>query len=172
MLRLGAGLAALILLTPTGARAAPPPLTPADKAAAFKAAGFQQKGREWVRCDDTETASRQSGSIEVADLNGDGAPEAWLKESSLFCYGNTAEAFVLVTKKGSSWVVLLDEVGIADLRKTKTLGWPDIEVGGPSMGPFPIYRFNGSKYVARRLPHRVLGGIAAVSLPNGGLHES
>lgn len=149
MLRLGAGLAALTLLTATGALAAPP-LTPSDKAAAFKAAGFKQKGQEWVRCDDTETASRQNGSIEVADLNGDGAPEAWVRESSLFCYGNTAEAFVLVTKKGPGWTVLLDEVGIAGPRKTKSLGWPDIEVGGPGMGPFPVYRFNGTKYVLGR----------------------
>jgi len=148
--RLGIGICALYALAAGGALAAPPTLTPADKAAAFKAAGFKPKGRAWVRCDDTVTMSHQDGSIEAADLNGDGAPEAWVHESSTYCYGNTAEAFVLLTRKGPAWVVLLDEVGVAVERPTKHAGWPDIEVGGPGMGPFPVYRFNGAKYVAGR----------------------
>ncbi|MDP3175740.1 MAG: hypothetical protein Q8M88_15015 [Phenylobacterium sp.] len=141
---------ALALSVATAAQAAPAPLTPADKAAAFKAAGFKPKGREWVRCDDTQTSSHQNGSIEVADLNGDGAPEAWVRESSVFCYGNTAEAFVLVTKRPTGWTILLDEVGIANPLATKHNGWPDIEVGGPGFGPSPKYRYNGVKYVAGR----------------------
>ena len=103
-----------------------------------------------MRCNDTETPSRQSGSIEIADLNGDGAPEAWVTEGSTLCYGNTAAAFVLVTKSGLGWAPLLDSVGIPVLRKTKSMGWPDIEVGVPGMGPFPVYRFNGTKYVRAR----------------------
>jgi hypothetical protein len=147
---IGVGFAVLGLLVATGALAAPAPLTPADKAAAFRAAGFKQKGREWVRCDDTMTPSRQSGSIEVTDLNGDGGPEAWVKEGSTFCYGNTAAAFVLMTRKGPGWVVLLDGVGIPVLRETKSTGWPDIEVGVPGIGPPPVYRFNGTTYVRGR----------------------
>lgn len=149
-MRLVAGLTALVMFSATGALAAPPALSPAEQAAVFKAAGFKPRGREWVRCDDTGTASRQSGYIELADLNGDGAPEAWVRESSLFCYGNTGEAFVLLTKKGALWTVLLDQVGVADPKRTKTMGWPDIEVGGPGMGPMPVYRFNGAKYVRGR----------------------
>jgi len=150
-MRVAIGLAALILLITTTAEAAPSVgLSPADQTAAFKAAGFKHKGREWVRCDDTETASRMPGFVETIDLNGDGVLEAFVRESSLFCYGNTAEAFVLVAKKGPDWVVLLDEVGVADVRNTKTMGWPDIEVGGPGPGPFPVYRYNGTKYVRGR----------------------
>jgi hypothetical protein len=134
----------------TFAQAAASMLSPADKAAAFRAAGFQPKGKDWVRCDDTETASRMSGFIEVEDLNGDGSPEAWVRESSTFCYGNTAEAFVLLTRKAGKWVVLLDEVGMAAPRRTRTNGWPDVAVGGPGMGPMPVYRFNGVKYVRGR----------------------
>jgi hypothetical protein len=90
------------------------------------------------------------GSIEPADLNGDGLPEAFVKESSTFCYGNTAESFVLVTKgKDGKWLKLMDEVGIADVKSAKTNGWPDIEVGGPGMGPVPVFRFNGKTYVRR-----------------------
>jgi hypothetical protein len=140
-----AGLTALVVVA-AGAAAAAPALAPADTAAAFKAAGFMRRAGEWVRCDDTQTASRQSGALEVADLNDDGAPEAWVRESSLFCYGATAEAFVLLTKRGSTWTVLLDEVGVPMPRPTRTRGWPDIEVGGPGLGAMPVYRFDGARY--------------------------
>ena len=50
--------------------------------------------------------------ITVADLNGDNANEAFVRESSSFCYGATAEAFVLLAKNAKGeWTVLLDEVG-------------------------------------------------------------
>ena len=142
--------AALMVLAVSSATAATPKLAPGDEAAAFRAAGFKQQGGAWMRCDDPETTSRQNGSIEATDLNGDGAPEAWVRESSLYCYGNTAEAFVLLTRKAGGWKVLLDTPGVAMPRKTKTMGWPDIEVGGPGLGPMPVYRFDGTKYVRGR----------------------
>jgi hypothetical protein len=132
------------------AAAAPPALAAADQAAAFKAAGFTKKGAKWVRCDDTETASAQPGWLEPADLNGDGTPEVWVKESSLFCYGNTAEAFVLLTKTPAGWKVLLDQVGVPVELPAKAAGWPLIEVGGPGMGPFPRYRYTGARYAPTR----------------------
>jgi ketosteroid isomerase-like protein len=123
----------------------------ADKAAAFKAAGFSVKGGEYVRCDDTVTASREPGSLEVADLNGDGRPEAFVKEGSTHCYGNTGVAFVLLTKQANgTWKVLLDQVGIPVVSETRHMGWPDIEVGGPGFEPFPTYRFNGTIYAKSR----------------------
>jgi hypothetical protein len=88
-----------------------------------------------------------AGSIELEDLNADGAAEAWVKESSTFCYGNTAEAFVLLTKDAKgTWRIILDQVGIPVTQTTKHKGWPDIEVGGPGMGPFPVFRWDGTKY--------------------------
>lgn len=143
-------LTVVALLSAANASAAPLTLAAADEAAAFTAAGFKRSGAEWVRCEDTETMSRQSGFIEVTDLNGDGLPEAWIRESSLFCYGNTAEAFVLLTRNSAGWTVLLDEVGMAAPLAARTKGWPDIEVGGPGLGPMPVYRFNGVKYVRSR----------------------
>jgi hypothetical protein len=139
----------LVALLATSAQAAPA-LTETDKVAAFNAAGFHREGGQWLRCEDRQTSSRTPGAIEADDLNGDGRPEAWITESSTFCYGNTAEAFVLVTKTPRGWTALLDEVGIATAQRTKTAGWPDIEVGGPGLGPFPVYRFNGTNY--RRRP--------------------
>lgn len=139
---------ALALLTTT-AQAAPIPLSTPERAAAFQAAGFRHLPAGWTRCAEDITASYQPGTLEVVDLNGDGAPEAWIRESSLFCYGHTAEAFVLLTRKSTGWVVLLDEVGMALELKTKTNGWPDIEVGGPGFGQMPVYRFNGKAYARK-----------------------
>jgi hypothetical protein len=92
-----------------------------------------------------------AGFIEADDLNGDGASEAFVRESSSFCYGATAEAFVLVAKNAKGeWSVLLDEVGMALVLDTKAKnGWKDIEVGGPGAGPFPKFRHNGTKYVRK-----------------------
>ena len=138
-----------IALAAVSAVAADAPTAPiaADKAAIFKAAGFKAKGDKFVRCGEDPSESYAPGSIEMQDLNGDGSAEAWVRESSTFCYGNTAESFVLLSKGADGkWTVLLDEVGIADVKTAKHKGWPDIEVGGPGMGPFPVYRYNGKKY--------------------------
>lgn len=127
-------------------------MSAADQAAIFKAAGFKAKGDKWVRCDDTTSVSAMTGFIEVEDLNGDGVNEAWVRESSLFCYGNTAEAFVLLAKDAKgAWSILLDEVGMALPLDTKSKsGWKDIEVGGPGAGPFPKFRYDGKKYVVKK----------------------
>lgn len=115
---------------------------------ASEAAGFKAKGDQYIRCEeDPPTMSYVAGTIEMADLNQDGRPEAWVKESSGFCCGFTAEFFVLLTQDaGGAWVRLLEAVGIPLERPEQHHGWPDIEVGGPGDGPFPVYRFDGQKY--------------------------
>ena len=35
------------------------------------------------------------------------------------------------------------------LHDMRHAGWHDIEVGGPGLGPFPVFQFNGTTYVAR-----------------------
>lgn len=123
-------------------------LSTADRAAVFAAAGFKPLGDSYVRCDDSGTDSSMATFTEAADLNGDGSPEVWVRESSTFCYGSTGEAFVLLTRDGSgSWVRLLDVIGVGLPLETSHNGWPDILVGGPGSGPFPVYRFDGTKYV-------------------------
>ena len=77
------------------------------------AARFKAKAGKHVRCEDDTTRSAQPGWIEMEDLNGDGTAEAWVEESNLFCFGNTAEAFVLLTRDAKgTWITLLDEVGV------------------------------------------------------------
>ena len=147
MLRIAA--IALGALIASAAQAAPIELSTPERAAAFQAAGFRHWAEGWTRCREDTSASHMWGTLEIADLNGDGAPEAWIRESSTFCYGNTAEAFVLLTRRPTGWAVLLDEVGMAAELKTNSKGWPDIEVGGPGFGEMPVYRFDGAKYVRR-----------------------
>ena len=127
-------------------------LTPADRTAIFKAAGFKKaRDGQYIRCEEeTPTASYTPGQIELANLNGDGQPEAWVTESSMFCYGSPHTSFVLVRKDAGAWSVLIDDVGIPVVLKTKRLGWPDIKVGGPGFGKFPVYRWNGKSYVLRK----------------------
>jgi hypothetical protein len=133
------------------AAAAQPAASPADRTAIFKAAGFKPRGKGYGRCDDPGMPSYVPGAIEMADLNKDGKPEAWVTEGSTYCYGDTGEAFVLLTKNAQgAWTVILDQVGIAVEKPTKHAGWSDIEVGGPGMGPFPVFAFNGAKYVQRK----------------------
>lgn len=148
MKRIGIGVL-LALLAAGGVQATPRELSTPERAAAFRAAGFKHWPDGWTRCQDDPSASHMWGTLEVDDLNGDGVLEAWIRESSAFCYGDTAEAFVLVTRKSSGWTVLLDEVGVPLSLETMTRGWPDIEVGGPGLGKMPVYRFNGTKYVRK-----------------------
>ncbi len=140
---------ALWLVAPALAAGEP---SAAEKAAIFKAAGFKAKGDKFVRCEDDASASYMAGFLEWDDLNGDGTKEAFVRESSGFCYGNTAEAFVLVAKNDKGeWAVLLDQVGMALVLDTKAKnGWKDIEVGGPGAGPFPRFRYDGKKYAVKK----------------------
>lgn len=121
-----------------------------DEAALFTAAGFSLAGNgQYQRCqEEPVTLSYQPGHVELADLNGDGRAEAWVTESSLFCYGNRGQYFVLLTQAPAGWQVLLEAVGIAVMKDGSNEGWPDIEVGGPGFGTFPLYRWNGSGYVS------------------------
>jgi hypothetical protein len=140
----------LLAAAPTGGAAAPPvaELSPEDRTGVFTAAGFKQKGDQWIRCEEeVPTASYVSGQIEVVDLNGDGRPEVWVTEGSVFCYGNTGQATVLVTKDANgTWRKILDEVGVGLPLEGRHLGWPDIEVGGPGFDKVPPHRWNGSTY--------------------------
>lgn len=131
---------------------APAKLSSADEAAAFKAAGFKLKGKQWRGCDGDPSASSTPGAVgEVRDLNGDGLPEVVLTEGGTFCYGNTGEGYVLVSKQANgSWKVITNGTGIVTFLNTKGVGgWPDIEIGGPGFC-FPVQRWNGKEYVLQR----------------------
>jgi len=139
---------AVVLCGLASAAACAGDIGPDDLAAAFAAAGFEQDadGR-YVRCqEDPPTLSYLPGQAEVTDLNGDARPEIWITEGSVFCYGNTGSAFVLLTRDGKGWRKLIDEVGMQTVLDTRHGGWPDIEAGGPGFGQFPHYRWDGQGY--------------------------
>jgi hypothetical protein len=141
-------LALVALAAGVGAASADPALTPSDEAAAFAAAGFKREGGQWRGCGDPGTASYTPGAIEhVADLNGDGLPEAILTEGSVFCFGHAEQGFSLVSKQAKGgWRLIAQDSGIVRVLPEKGVGgWPDLELGGPGFC-FPVERWNGREY--------------------------
>ena len=135
-----------------GVAAAQDELSPADEAAAFGAAGFKLTEGQWRSCDDPGTASYAPGAIEqVADLNGDGRPEAIISESSSFCYGMQGAGYAVVSKQADgAWKLITGGSGIPRALTAKGAdGWPDLEIGGPGFC-FAVERWNGSEYVLNR----------------------
>lgn len=138
---------------PTAALAAPPSkLSPADEAAAFRAAGFARVGTQWQACGDPGTLSYSPGAIEsVADLNGDGRPEAIVTEGGTYCFGMTGQGYTIVSKQADGrWKRIAGGIGMVAVLATKGVGgWPDLEIGGPGFC-FPVLRWNGRAYVLHR----------------------
>jgi len=139
-----------------GVWAAGEALPPADTVAAFMAAGFKQRGKQWRSpCEDPGTASYTPGRIEqVLDLNGDGLPEAVITEGGSFCYGNTGSGFSLVSKQAlGPWKLMAADTGIPIFLNTRGAGgWPDLQIGGPGFC-FPVMRWNGKQYVQHRFEY-------------------
>lgn len=140
-----------IMLCCVSALAAPVKLSAMDETAAFKAAGYTLKGKQWRKCDDPAPSYEPGTVAEVRDANGDGRPEAVITEGSTFCYGNTGAGYSLVSKQADgNWKLITDGTGILQFLPTKGVGgWPDIEIGGPGFC-FPVERWNGHKYVLQR----------------------
>ena len=129
---------------PAPVAAAPPAPggSPADREAAFRAAGFPAVRGKHPACDKGAEAT-----IEIRDLNGDGRPDALVSDYGSECYGSTEQGFVIVTKDAAgTWKKLYASPGIPTFQTTRGAGgWPDIENGGPGFC-FPIQRWNGSDY--------------------------
>ena len=147
-------LSALLL---AGTSPAPPPvnLTAAERAAAFRAAGFKLQRGKWSACGDPGTAAYTPGTIELAaDLNGDGRPEALMSEGSSYCFGATEVGYWLVTKRADGgWTLLSQGQGMATpLTSRGIANWPDLQIGGPGFC-FPVLRWNGRAYVQNRFEY-------------------
>lgn len=143
--------AAALLACSSTANSAPARLTPADEAAAFKAAGFTLTGKQWRNCDDPTPTYSPGDVAEVRDLNGDGRPEAVITEGGTYCFGHTGAGYTVVSKQANgSWKKVTGGTGIATFLPAKGKdGWPDIEVGGPGFC-FPVIRWNGREYTQNR----------------------
>lgn len=131
--------------------------TAAAQAAIFKAAGLHKTRRGWESgCDDPSAgAVYEAASIDqYGDVNSDGRPEAVVIEGGTFCYGNTGQAFWIVSRQADgSWKLLYRQTGIATFQKTRGVGgFPDVEVGGPGFC-FPVMRWNGKSYLRHRMAY-------------------
>jgi hypothetical protein len=139
----------MLLATPAAAQIT---LSPADQAAAFKAAGFKKHGAQWRACDDPGTAGYTPGTIEIVrDLNGDGRPEAVITEGSSACFGGDEMGYTILSKQANqTWKPVTAGTGIVTFLATKGVGnWPDIEIGGQGFC-FPVQRWDGKAYVLQR----------------------
>ena len=137
---------------PPGAPPPEPPKTtiggtPADRAAAFKAAGVTPTRGKYLACNSTDREQQ----IEFKDLNGDRRPDAVITDFGSYCYGHTEQGYTIVTKEANgAWTLLVQNQGIPDFQTTRGVGgWPDIVNGGPGFC-FPVMRWNGSDYVRIR----------------------
>lgn len=146
-LAMGAALAASVP-SPTFAA----PAKAAADAAIFRAAGLRNTSHGWISgCDESGQPPSPATIDERRDLNGDGRPEAVISESSGYCYGNTGQAFWLLSQQADgSWKLMAHETGIPEFLASKgTGGWPDLSVGGPGFC-FPVLRWNGRSYAFHR----------------------
>lgn len=123
--------------------AKPAPGNPADREAAFRAAGFPAVRGKHLACDKSQEAT-----IDIRDLNGDGRPDAVVSDFGTECYGSTEQGFVIVTKEANgTWRKFFGNQGVPTFLTTRGAGgWPDIENGGPGFC-HPIQRWNGADYV-------------------------
>src|SRR3546814_12209528 len=65
-----------------------PVISPAERAAIFKAGGAVLRGGKWLGCADAP--SPEPATIDLyKDLNGDGRPEAVVTSYGTYCYGMT-----------------------------------------------------------------------------------
>jgi len=147
-----------VLAAAGAAHAQPKPAatTPADRAAAFKAAGYAPVRGKYLACD-----RAMELTIEFGDLNRDGRPDAVITDSGTECFGMTGQGFTIVAKDaGGAWRKLFSSQGIPTFQATRGVGgWPDIENGGPGFC-HPLMRWNGQDYVTVRMRAEQPGGCA------------
>lgn len=82
---------------------------------------------------------------EALDLNGDGQLEVLTKEFGP-CFGRTGVQMNLYIKaKNGAWKPQFGFPGEPIFKKTKSHGFPDVEVAGPG-ACLPVWRYDGKQY--------------------------
>ncbi|MEA3641723.1 MAG: hypothetical protein VBE63_17550 [Lamprobacter sp.] len=119
-------------------------LTPSELKEIYSAAGLTERnGKIFDACD-----RPTKPEIEVKDLNTDGTPEVFVHVPSL-CYGHSGNLSLLIKDKKGNWKDNFGFTGVYRILDTKSMGYPDIEIGGPGTC-FPVWRWNGKAYAIHK----------------------
>ena len=129
--------------------AAEPPKDAADARIIAQATGGQfkaAKGKYFEKgCNE-----QLDYQAEVVDLNGDGQPEVFISVQGSCLGGMTGVQMNLFIKASNGrWQRECGFPGVHSILKSRSKGFPDIEVGGPG-NCFPVWRWNGQLYA----PHK------------------
>ena len=120
----------------------------AEREALFRAAGMEPVGGgKWTGCPDDSSGRSEAQVAMVEDINGDGHPEAMLRDSGSYCNGYAGvHSTVLTRTADGEWTVLYGNQGFVNFLVSRgTDGYPDIEAGLPGFC-FPYFRWDGSEY--------------------------
>ena len=135
-------LLSLLVVAALSASAAPATDKAADAAVQSATKGKMKLGKGTRKDADCGQVEYET---EATDLNGDGQFEVLTKEYGS-CFGRTGVQMNLYIKaKTGQWKAQFGFPGEPKILKTKSHGFPDIEVMGPGQC-FPVWRYNGQQY--------------------------
>jgi hypothetical protein len=120
----------------------------AEREALFRAAGMAPIGGDkWTSCAVDPTGRSEAQVAMVEDINGDGRPEAMIRDGGTFCNGHAGVASTVLTQTPEgTWQVLYANQGFVNFLVSRGAnGFPDIEAGLP-YSCFPYFRWDGAEY--------------------------
>lgn len=123
-------------------------LSTADRDALFRAAEMQPiGGGKWTGCVDDSSGRSEAQVAMVQDINGDGRPEAMIRDGGTYCNGMAGVNSTVLTRDASgAWRIIYSNQGFVNFLVSRgTDGFPDIEAGLPGFC-FPYFRWNGQEY--------------------------
>lgn len=125
-----------------------------ERTAVFRAAGVQAVGGgRWTGCTEDASGRSEAQLAMIEDINGDGRPDAMIRDSGSYCNGYAGVASTVLTQTSTgAWSVMLSTQGFINFLESRGAdNYPDIEVGLPGFC-FPYRRWNGDEYaIAARL---------------------
>lgn len=142
---------------PTAAGAPTP--TELDEIVRFLDLAPAPDGEGWV---DGACGMPATFEVQSADLNGDGTPELMVAFGNTCTSGGSGiSAAVFVRNAGGGLRNVLLLPGIASVREQRTLGWADLEIGGPGFC-VGVWGWNGTEYDHLRNEPLAPGGCNGV----------
>lgn len=123
-------------------------LSIADRDALFRAAGAQPiGGGKWTGCPDDTSGRSEAQVAMVQDINGDGRPEAMIRDSGSYCNGFAGVSSTVLTQTAAGrWEIIYSNQGFVNFLVSRGVdNMPDIEAGLPGFC-FPYFRWNGREY--------------------------